>query len=385
MNRFALRSPRIRNIFWQALVVGAFTCLIGWLAWNAVGNFHTSRLGFGLDFLSRPANFPIGESLLPYAPGDTNFRAIVVGLLNSLLATVFAVILATLFGATLGIARLSGNYVASRLAVTYIELVRNIPLLAHLFIIYLLLQGLPPLRSAVSIGDVAFLSNRGLVIPTVHFGSAAPLLLAIAVALVLSCIAARRLESHIHAERQRLAIALGVSSKFFLFASLFTAVMGLVSTEIITPRIEGRSFVQGHIISPELVAIVLGLTIYYAAFIAEIVRSGIQSVPTGQTEAAAALGITPRQTLRLVILPQALRLMLPPVTSQYLDLAKMTSLSIVIGYPDLVAVANSIITDTGRAIECIAIIMTAFLLINLSISSCMNWLNRRVAVAGQTI
>jgi general L-amino acid transport system permease protein len=383
MNRFSLQIPRNRNIAWQVLAVGAVAALAGWLITNAMGNFGARRLGFGLDFLSRPANIPIGETLIAYAPGDANYQAIVVGLLNSVLVAIIGIVLATILGVILGIARTSGNYVASRIAFAYVEFVRNVPLLAHLFIIYLFLQRLPPLRSALSLGDVAFLSNRGLVVPTIHAGEVSVSLLAVAIACLAGAIVARHLTSRLRPGKTPRANALDAFARLCLAATLTLAVLGLAFAEITLPVLAGRNFVGGHTISPELTALVLGLTIYYAAFIAEIVRSGLLSVPRGQWEAAAALGIGRLQTLRLVVLPQALRLMIPPATSQYLDLAKMTSLAIAIGYPDLVAVSNSVITDTGRAIECVAIIMAAFLLINLSISSLMNWLNQRVALAGR--
>jgi general L-amino acid transport system permease protein len=382
MNRFSLQIPRNRNIAWQALAVGLVATLAGWFVYNALGNFGARGLGFGIDFLSRPANIPIGETLVAYAPGDANYQAILVGLLNTVLVAIIGIVLATILGAFIGIARTSGNYVASRLALAYVEFVRNVPLLAHLFIIYLFLQGLPPLRSALPLGDVAFISNRGLVVPTIHAGQVSVALLAVAMACLTGAIAARRLTRR--PQPIWLAGALHAAARLGFLATLALTVLGLAFAQITRPVLAGRNFVGGHTISPELIALVLGLTIYYAAFIAEIVRSGLLSVPKGQWEAAAALGIKPLQTLRLVVLPQALRLAIPPATSQYLDLAKMTSLAIAIGYPDLVAVSNSVITDTGRAIECVAIIMAAFLLINLSISSFMNRLNLRVTLVGQT-
>ncbi|UCI31904.1 amino acid ABC transporter permease [Mesorhizobium sp. B4-1-4] len=373
MNRFSLQDPHNRRIAWQMLAVGTVATLAGWFFWNAIGNFDARRAGFGLDFLLRPANIPIGETLIDYAPGDANYRALLVGLLNTVLVAAFGILLATILGTVLGVARLSGNYVASRLAAAYVEFVRNVPLLAHLFVIYLVLQRLPSLRTALSVGNLAFLSNRGLVIPAINLGFSSMTLFAGAAALLVTGMTMRPFTS---GPVSRAGV------KGCLAVAFVCTMVGLASMTITLPVLEGRAFVGGRTISPELTALVLGLTIYYASFIAEIVRSGILSVPKGQWEAAAALGLRRSWTLRLVVLPQALRLMIPPVTNQYLDLAKMTSLAIAIGYPDLVAVANSIITDTGRAIECVAIIMGAFLLVNLSISTFMNWLNLRVAVVG---
>lgn len=380
----SFQSPRTRNIAWQAIAVGAVAGLVAWFAWNALGNFDIRRVGFGLDFLSRPANIPIAETLVAYAPGDANHRAILVGLLNSILVAFFGILFATLLGTALGIARLSGNYVASRIALAYVEFVRNIPLLAHLFVIYLILQQLPPLRSAVSVGDIAFLSNRGLVVPALQAGDGTSALFAVAIALFAGTLVLRAGARHFGHRNAALAGVLRGVVRIGLATALATALYAFSSLTVSLPALKGRAFAGGHTISPEFTALVLGLTVYYASFIAEIVRGGILSVPKGQWEAAQALGFRRGRTLQLIVLPQALRLMIPPTTSQYLDLAKMTSLAIAIGYPDLVAVVNSIITDTGRAIESVATIMAAFLLINLAISTFMNWLNLRVALLGRT-
>ncbi len=379
----SLRSPRNRNLAWQALAVGAVAALVAWFAWNALGNFDARRVGFGLDFLLRPANIPIAESMIDYAPGDANYRAMLVGLLNSILVAAFGIVFATLLGTALGIARLSGNYVASRIAVGYVEFVRNVPLLAHLFVIYLILQGLPPLRAAFSLGGIAFLSNRGLVLPAIEAGDGAGVLFAAAAALLVGSLALRARGRRLERGTAALVGAMNAAAWLGVLAALALTLYAASSLTLSLPELKGRAFVGGFTISPEFTALVLGLTVYYASFIAEIVRGGILSVPKGQWEAAAALGFRRGRTLRLIILPQALRLMIPPTTSQYLDLAKMTSLAIAIGYPDLVAVMNSIITDTGRAIESVAIIMAAFLLINLAISTFMNWLNVRVALVGR--
>lgn len=380
----SFQSPLTRNILWQVIAVGAVAALVAWFASNALGNFDARRVGFGLDFLSRPANIPIAETLVAYAPGDANYRAILVGLLNSILVASFGILFATLLGTAIGIARLSGNYVASRIALGYVEFVRNVPLLAHLFVIYLILQELPPLRSAVSIGDIAFLSNRGLVLPTLLAGERTQTLFAAAVALLVGMLVLRAGVRRFGHRNVVLASVLRGVARIGLVAALATALYAFSSMTVSLPVLTGRAFSGGHTISPEFTALVLGLTVYYASFVAEIVRGGIASVPKGQWEAAQALGFRRGRTLQLIILPQALRLMIPPTTSQYLDLAKMTSLAIAIGYPDLVAVVNSIITDTGRAIESVAIIMAAFLLINLAISTFMNWLNLRVALVGRT-
>jgi general L-amino acid transport system permease protein len=383
MSWLTLHSPKSRRIAWQALAVAAVAGLVGWFTWNALGNFDSRRIGFGMDFLARPANIPIGETLVTYSPGDPMYGAILVGLLNTVLVSLLGILLATVLGAAVGIARLSSNFLASRLAGAYVEYVRNVPLLVHLFFIYIILQGLPPLISAISVADIAFVSNRGLVIPSVDTTAVSAPLLATALILLVGAVLARRLSGRHQSESNLRAKLLSFAATVGFLLSLGMAIYAATAVGLTLPRLQGRSFIGGATISPELAALVLGLTVYYASFIAEIVRGGILSVPKGQWEAAAALGIKRRNALRLVVLPQALRLMIPPTTSQYLDLAKMTSLAIAIGYPDLVTIVNSVITDTGRAIECVAIIMIAFLLINLSISAAMNWVNSRVAPAGR--
>jgi general L-amino acid transport system permease protein len=369
-----LTSAYARRVLWQLLAVLVLVVLFGWLARNALTNFEVRRLGTGFDFLFRPANMPIGESLIAYEAGQPIYLAILVGLLNTILVSVVGILLATLVGTLVGIARLSPNPLLAGTARIYVEYLRNVPLLAHLFLIYVCLQGLPPIRGSISVGGVVFLSNRGLVVPAVTLEDAAlPMLFAPAVG-ILSAVALRRWAARMHASTGRRPAVLGCTAGVTLAA----LVAGWLLTGVTRPRLEGLRLVDGQTLSPELIALLAGLTLYYSAFIAEIVRGGILTVPRGQWEAASALGLSRSQALSLIVLPQALRVIVPPTTSQYLDLAKTSSLAIAIGYPDLVAVINSVITDTGQAIECVAIIMLAFLAINLAISIPMNILNARL-------
>jgi general L-amino acid transport system permease protein len=326
--RFWRSSRKLRAVIWQALVVAVLIALGLWFVSNTLTNLELRRINSGFGFLQGPAAIPIGETLIAYVPGDTNLRAIAVGLCNTLLVSVLGIVLATVIGVAVGVSRLSRNWLLARLASIYVEYIRNVPLLAHLMVIYVVLQGLPPLRSALSLGGFAFLSNRGLVIPTLALGGDWWPVVTIAL-----------------------------------------------------PRLDGLNFVGGHTLSPELTALLVGLALYSSAFIAEIVRGGILAVPPGQWEAGYALGLERRRVLRLIVMPQALRLIIPPTTNQYLDLAKSSSLAIAIGYPDLVTVINGVITDTGQAIECVALIMAAFLAINLSISALMNLYNAKMRLA----
>ncbi|MCC6467394.1 MAG: ABC transporter permease subunit [Alphaproteobacteria bacterium] len=372
----------LRAWAWQALALACLAAAVWWLASNALANLEARRINSGFDFLQRPAAMPIGESVIAYRPGDSNLRAIVVGLLNTLLVSALGIALATPLGVAIGIARLSRNWLLARLASGYVEYVRNVPLLAHLFLLYILMQGLPSLRAAWSIGNVMFLSNRGLVVPALAVdGPWWPVVVAIAVAFVTSW------GLHHHADRAQVrtgrrppvlpwGIVLSIGG-----VALALAIVGTrISFGI--PRLDGLNFAGGWTLSPELTTLVVGLSLYAGAFIAEIVRGGILAISPGQWEAGYALGLERRRVLRLIVLPQALRLIVPPTTNQYLDLAKSSSLAIAIGYPDLVAVINSIITDTGQAIEAVAMIIAAFLMLNLGIAALMNWWNARIAPAG---
>ena len=369
-----LSSTSARRVLWQLLAVIVLTALLVWLARNALTNFEIRRLGTGFDFLFRPANMPIAETLITYEAGQPIYLAILVGLLNTLQVSMVGILLATLVGIVVSIARLSPNPLLAGATRTYVEYLRNVPLLAHLFLIYACLQGLPPIRASISVGGVFFLSNRGLVVPAVNLERAAlPILFAVAVCIVSAIVLHRILAS-----TWRWPAVLGCTVGLALAALGVGWLLAGSSMQVTRPHLEGLRFVGGLTLSPELTALLTGLTLYYSAFIAEVVRGGILAIPRGQWEAASALGLSRSQVLSLVILPQALRVVLPPTTSQYLDLAKTSSLAIAIGYPDLVTVINSVITDTGQAIECVAIIMVAFLAINLAISIPMNILNARL-------
>ncbi|MGE5538708.1 MAG: amino acid ABC transporter permease [Gemmatimonas sp.] len=313
-------NPRLRGAVYQAIAV-AGVLAVGWfLVANTLTNLSTRGIVSGFDFLDRPASFAIGETLADYSPSDTFGRALYIGLLNTLLVSALGVVFSTILGTAIGIARLSENWMLRALAGAYVEAVRNVPLLLQLFLWYALItQGLPGPRQAIHVLPGVFLSNRGLVVP--WFGGE------------------------------------GFS----------------------VPHLAGFNFQGGVNLTPELAALLFGLTVYTAAFIAEVVRGGILAVPKGQREAALALGLTGAQSLRFVILPQALRIIVPPLSSQYLNLLKNSSLAVAIGYPDLVSVANTTINITGQAIEGFAIVMAVFVVISLAVSALMNWYNRKVA------
>jgi len=374
-----LRSERVRNFLYQALLLAAVVGIGWWLVSNTLHNLQTRQIQVGFGFLSREAGFEIAEKAIAYEPTDSYGRAFLVGLVNTLHVAALGIVFATLLGTLIGIARLSPNWLVSTLASGYVEVMRNVPLLLQLFVWYgIFTELLPSVREAIEIGGWLFVSQRGFRVawPAEHAGwSAAGWALVAAIALALAW--------RTYVRRRQLAtgrqLPVGLPSLALLIGLPLAAwaVMG-APTAIETPKLSGFDFQGGKVILPEFTALLLGLSTYTAAFIAEVVRAGILAVDKGQGEAAMALGLTPGQRLRLVTLPQALRVIIPPMTSQYLNLAKNSSLAVAIGYPDLVAIANTTMNQTGQAIEAIAILMAVYLSISLAISLFMNWYNDRV-------
>jgi general L-amino acid transport system permease protein len=321
-----ISHPRARSILYQGLLAAAVGLGAWYFASNTAENLWQRRIASGFGFLAREAGFEIGETtILSFDGADSYLKAIAVGFLNTLRVSALAIVFSTLLGVSLGLARLSLNWLLTKLAAGYVEVIRNVPLVVQLFFWYsLITEILPAPAEALSPLPGVFLSNRGLAFP------------------------------------------------------IFT--VAPVALEY--PALSGFGFSGGGLLSPEFTALLLGLTLYTAAFIAEIVRAGILAVERGQFEAAYSLGLNRRQVMRFIILPQALRLIVPPVTSQYLNCTKNSSLAVAIGYPDLVSIANTTINQTGQAIEGIVIIMVVYLTISLLISAFMNWYNRRFALRG---
>jgi general L-amino acid transport system permease protein len=376
------RDPRVRSIVYQVLTLIVFVLLVVYFVDNTLTNLRRQGIAAGFNFLDRTAGFDIGFSLIEYSAVSTYGRAFWVGLLNTLLVSAIGVVLATILGFVIGLARLSTNWLIARLAIVYIETIRNIPLLLQLLFWYFaVLQALPHPRDSVAIGGTVFLNNRGLTIPLAMVGEGVgvtPVALVVAVLAVifLGRWAKRRREATgrpFHTVLASVSLLLGLPLLAFLLLG------PPVSFEY--PEM-GRFRLQGGLtLVPEFVALLTGLTIYTAAFIAEIVRGGIMAVSHGQIEAASALGLRPTQTLRFVVIPQALRVIIPPLTSQYLNLTKNSSLAVAIGYPDLVSiVAGTTLNQTGQAVEAIAMTMAVYLTLSLLISAFMNWYNRQMAL-----
>ncbi|MGF0240894.1 amino acid ABC transporter permease [Rhodococcus sp. IEGM1300] len=380
--RLSLSDPKVRAWLFQIITIVAVVAMGWYLFNNTQTNLQHRGITSGFGFLDRSAGFGIAQHLIDYTESDTYARVFVIGLLNTLLVTVIGVVLATILGFIVGVARLSPNWIISKLATVYVEVFRNIPpLLQILFWYFAVFLTMPGPRASHNFGDMFFVSSRGLNMPGAQMASgfwafAVSVVVAI-VAVVLMCRwANKRFEATgvpFHKFWVGLAIMLVIPA---LCALIFGAPL---HWEL--PKLQGFNFVGGWVLIPELLALTLALTVYTAAFIAEIVRSGIKSVSHGQTEAARSLGLRNGPTLRKVIIPQALRVIIPPLTSQYLNLAKNSSLAAGIGYPEMVSLfAGTVLNQTGQAIEVIAITMSVYLAISISISLLMNWYNKRIAL-----
>jgi general L-amino acid transport system permease protein len=374
-------DPRIRSVVWQILFVGIVVALVAFLVHNTLVNLRRQNIASGFGFLDREAAFGIGESLIAYSPADTYARAFLVGLLNTLYVAALGIVLATVLGTVMGIARLSSNWLIRKLAQVYVEIFRNIPLLLQLFFWWAMIRvSAPAPRQAWELLPGVLVSNRGFVFPAPTADPAHRcMLLAFALGL-FGAIAVRRWSKR----RQALTGAQfptgWVSAGLILGLPLLVFLAAGMPLELDWPVLKGFNFVGGSAVSPEFAALLIGLAVYTGSFVAEIVRAGILAVSWGQSEAGSALGLKSAQRMRLIILPQALRVIVPPMTSEYLSLTKNSSLAVAIGYPDLVSIANTTMNQTGQAVEGIAMIMAVYLTISLLISLFMNIYNRSVAL-----
>ncbi|MGH2340641.1 amino acid ABC transporter permease [Segnochrobactraceae bacterium EtOH-i3] len=360
---------------WPRLQLGALMLSLSVLTlfgWVLVSNMHRLGLTPGFGFLSRPAGFEIGEAPIAFAAGDSYGRAILAGLLNTVRVAVLGCVLATLLGVSIGIARLSGNPLLGRLAQIYVEVVRNTPLLLQLFFWSATLHALPPPRQALSPIEGIYLSNRGLFVPAPGGAAADPRL------WLVSLVAAGAVVWLLRRTRRRvpLALASGLVG-IALLAPAFLLRLAGASFSLDLPMLRGFNITGGAALSPELAALLIGLTVNAAAGISEIVRAGILAVPGGQWEAARALGLSTPRIFRLVVLPQALRVILPLMTSSYLSLTKNSSLAVAIGFPDLVSVVNTTANQTGQALEAILMLLGTYLALSVTVSAVMNGHDRR--------
>jgi general L-amino acid transport system permease protein len=375
------RNPAVRGMVLQVLFVAAVVALGAFLVHNTLVNLRRQNIAGGFGFLDREAAFGIGESLIAYSPADTYARAFLAGLLNTLYVSALGIVLATVLGTVMGITRLSRNWLVSKLAQVYVETFRNIPLLLQLFFWWgLLRETAPAPRQAWQPLPDVFVSNRGIAFPVPN---ADPAYGWVALAFGVGVLAtigifrwARQRQASTGEQFPTGWIGLGliVGLPFIVFLACGAPL------SLDRPEMKGFNFAGGHSVAPEFAALLIGLVVYSGTFIAEIVRAGILAVSWGQSEAAMALGLKPGHRMRLIVLPQALRVIVPPMTSQYLSLTKNSSLAVAIGYPDLVSIANTTINQTGQAVEGIAMIMAVYLTISLTISALMNLYNRSVAL-----
>ena len=380
--RAQLRDRDVRQTIGQVAVLLALAGLGYVVVVNAIASMARLGMQTGFGFLRSVAGFDVTQKLIAYGQGSTYGRVLLVALLNTLLAAAGGIVLATILGFLLGIARLSSNWLLSSLVGAYVESVRNVPLLLFVLVCYHpLLGALPPARDSLSVGGVVYLNNRGLAIPA---PDAAGAFIAVPLVLAAALLAARWLKNW--AARRQAATgqtfpALAASLGLTVGLPLLALAAGAAATGWDVPRMGRFGVSGGTVVLPELVAIVLALTIYTAAFIAEIVRGGILAVSVGQREAARALGLKPGLVLRLVILPQALRVILPPLMNQYANIVKNTSYGAIVAYPELVQVfMGTTLSQTGHAIEIAASTLAVYLAINLALSAAMNWYNRRIAL-----
>lgn len=374
-------DPKFRGLFFQALTL-VITLVVGWWIFdNTTENLARSNTASGYQFLKGRAGFDIGQSLIPYTSDSTYGRAIFVGFLNTLLVASVGIVTATVIGFLVGIGRLSRNWLVAKLCTVYVEVFRNVPVLLIIFFFYKgVLSSLPQVRDSLELPFGMFLNNRGFAFPKPVWGDGAMLIpIALLIGLVLAVVLAR------WAKARQMA----TGRQFHTAWAAIALIAGLPLVAFIVTGmplsfdfpVAGRfNLTGGAVVAPEFVALYLALSFYTASFIAEIIRAGIRGVPRGQTEAASALGLQPNVTTRLVVMPQALRIIIPPLTSQYLNLTKNSSLGIAIGFPELVATGGTTMNQTGQAIEVVSIWLVVYLGISIVTSLFMNWFNAKMAL-----
>lgn len=380
-NTYFWNDEKTRGVIYQILTAAAVAFIGYYLMSNVQENMAKQAIASGFGFLDREAAFEIGEAPIAYSAADTYGRALVVGILNTLKVSLIGMVLTTMLGTIVGVCTLSKNWLLRKIGKAYVELFQNIPVLLQLFFFYALFyEAFPGPRQALSPFPGVFLSNRGIefAVPAAHYAwsyMGFAFIAACVLAAVISRWARKRQEK---TGQQFPSVLVGIG--LLLGLPLLTWVICGSPTEMDVPKMRGFNFVGGRNISPEFSALLVGLVLYTAAFVAEIVRAGIQSIRKGQTEAAMSIGLRPRHVMSLVIFPQALRVIVPPLTSQLLNLTKNSSLAVAIGYPDFVQVAGTTINQTGQAVEGVALMMLVYLSCSLATSAFMNWYNKKIAI-----
>ena len=374
-----LYNPKLRGIVSQVIVLALLAWGLYWIVANTQANLVKLNQNFGFDFLGKAAGFDLSTSLIAYSSSSNFGRALLAGFYNTALVSIVGIVFATLLGFIVGVMRLSKNWVISSAATIYIEIVRNIPLLLQIFIWYaLVLKPLPGVKQAINISDTLFVSNRGITTPHATFGDGAWLSLALLAAALVGTWAFRRWSWKRQEATGQILPVWWISIPLIIAAPFIGLLAAGWPVTWSYPELAGFNFKGGMTLVPEFIALFLALVIYTATFIAEIVRSGIIAVSHGQTEASQALGLNNGKTLRLVVIPQAMRVIIPPLTSQYLNLTKNSSLAVAIGYPDLMYAAGTVNSQSGKAIEVFSIALIVYLATSLVTSLFMNWFNARM-------
>ena len=373
-------NPVYRQIGYQVMLVAGLAAGFWFIASNIIVNLKKQNKSLGFDFLGQTSGFDISQTLISYSNTSTFGRVFLVGLLNTALVAVIGIVLATLLGLVVGIARLSTNWLVRQMATAYVEVLRNLPLLLQLFFWYFgILQTLPNTRQSIAVPGGGFLSVRGLYLPKPVADKGFALVVAAAIVALIATVVLRTWARRRQLETGQIFPLGRTGLGLILGLPLLTFLATGRPLHFDHPELKGFNFEGGMVLQPEFMALLLGLVFYTAAYIAEVVRSGIVAVPKGQTEAARALGLPTGQVLRLVVIPQAMRVMIPPLTNQYLNLTKNSSLGVAIGYPDLVSVfAGTVLNQTGQAVEVIALTMMVYLAMSLLTSAFMNWFNQRM-------
>ena len=369
-----------RSVIIQIIAFAAIIGFFGFMVRNAILNLEALGKGFSFSFLFQPASYDINQTLIEYDSRSPHIRATIVGIINTLLVAVAGIILATILGFILGVLRLSKNWITNRLAYVYIEYVRNVPVLVHILMVHgIIVHTLPIPKNAINFSDTAFLTNRGLFSPKPLFEPLFWIVFGLLIAGIIFSIWFRKYAKRVQDETGKYYPVFWISTAAIVGVPLIMYFLLGSPIEWQIPYLKGFNFKDGMVIRPEFIALWLALSLYTAAFIGETVRSGILAVNYGQTEAASALGISRGRTLSLVVIPQAMRVIIPPLTSQYLNLTKNSSLAIAIGYMDIVATIGGIsLNQTGREMECMIIVLLLYLVISLLISAAMNWYNNRI-------
>ncbi len=379
---FSFGNPTVRAWLYQIIAIVAVLAVVGYLVHNTVINLANRGITSGFGFLERNAGFGIVQHLIDYTEGDTYARVFMVGLTNTLLVSALCIVFASILGFAVGLARLSENWLLRKLSTIYIETFRNIPPLLQIFFWYFaVLRNLPGPRQALNAFDLAFVSNRGLYVPWPEYAPGTwPFLIALALA-ILGSVALFRFNRKHQLKTGQLRRTWPAAAGLVVLLPLIAHTLFGAAMHWDVPELRGFNFRGGFVMIPELAALTVALSVYTSSFIAEVIRSGIQSVPHGQNEAARSLGLPNPVTMRQVIIPQAMRVIIPPLTSQYLNIVKNSSLAAAIGYPDMVSLfAGTVLNQTGQAIETIAITMAVYLIISLLISLLMNLYNRKIAL-----